>query len=141
MNCGFEDTVVLADLLAEARRDTADAFAEFQRIRKPNADAIAAMALENYIEMRDSVADPRYLAKRELGARLARQAPQHFMARYRMVTFTHLPYAYAYERGRAQDVLLEQLLRGSANPDDVPLEAAVTALQATLPPLPPLRHG
>ena len=141
MNCGFEDTVVLADLLAEARRDTADAFAEFQRIRKPNADAIAAMALENYIEMRDSVADPRYLAKRELGARLARQAPQYFMARYRMVTFTHLPYAYAYERGRAQDVLLEQLLRGSANPDDVPLEAAVTALQATLPPLPPLRHG
>jgi kynurenine 3-monooxygenase len=141
MNCGFEDTVVLADLLAEARRDTADAFAEFQRIRKPNADAIAAMALENYIEMRDSVADPRYLAKRELGARLARQAPQHFMARYRMVTFTHLPYAYAYERGRAQDVLLEQLLRGSTNPDDVPLEAAVTALQATLPPLPPLRHG
>jgi kynurenine 3-monooxygenase len=141
MNCGFEDTVVLADLLAEARRDTADAFAEFQRIRKPNADAIAAMALENYIEMRDSVADPRYLAKRELGARLARQAPQHFMARYRMVTFTHLPYVYAYERGRAQDVLLEQLLRGSTNPDDVPLEAAVTALQATLPPLPPLRHG
>jgi kynurenine 3-monooxygenase len=63
------------------------------------------------------------------------------MARYRMVTFTHLPYVYAYERGRAQDVLLEQLLRGSTNPDDVPLEAAVTALQATLPPLPPLRHG
>ena len=141
MNCGFEDTVVLADLLAESGSDTADAFAEFQRIRKPNADAIAAMALENYIEMRDSVADPRYLARRELGARLAARAPQHFMARYRMVTFTHLPYAYAYERGRAQDVLLEQLLRGSTNVDDVPLDAAVTALQATLPPLPPLRHG
>jgi kynurenine 3-monooxygenase len=141
MNCGFEDAVVLADLLAESGSDVADAFAEFQRIRKPNADAIAAMALENYIEMRDSVADPRYLAKRDLGARLAQQAPQHFMARYRMVTFTHLPYAYAYERGRAQDVLLEQLLRGSTNVDDIPLDAAVTALQATLPPLPPLRHG
>jgi kynurenine 3-monooxygenase len=141
MNCGFEDTVVLADLLAEAGRDTADAFAEFQRIRKPNADAIAQMALENYIEMRDSVADPRYLAKRELGARLAERAPHHFMARYRMVTFTHLPYAYAYERGRAQDVLLEQLLRGSTDVENVPLEAAVTTLRATLPPLPPLRHG
>lgn len=141
MNCGFEDTVALADLLAESGRDTADAFAEFQRIRKPNADAIAAMALENYIEMRDSVADPRYLAKRELGARLAERAPQHFMARYRMVTFTHLPYAYAYERGRAQDLLLEQLLRGSADASQVPLDAAVTTLQATLPPLPPLRHG
>ncbi|GLQ95268.1 FAD-dependent oxidoreductase [Dyella acidisoli] len=141
MNCGFEDTVVLADLLAESGSDTADAFAEFQRIRKPNADAIAAMALENYIEMRDSVADPRYLAKRELGARLAERAPQHFMARYRMVTFTHLPYAYAFERGRAQDVLLEQLLRGSTNVEEVPLDAAVATLHATLPPLPPLRHG
>ena len=141
MNCGFEDTVVLADLLAEAGRDTSDAFAEFQRIRQPNANAIAAMALENYIEMRDSVADPRYLAKRELGARLAERAPTHFMARYRMVTFTHLPYVYAYERGRAQDQLLEQLLRGTTSANDVQLDAAVTALQATLPPLPQLRHG
>ncbi|GLQ97435.1 kynurenine 3-monooxygenase [Dyella mobilis] len=141
MNCGFEDTVVLANLLAEAGRDTGDAFAEFQRIRQPNANAIAAMALENYIEMRDSVADPHYLAKRELGARLAERAPTHFMARYRMVTFTHLPYAYAFERGRAQDILLEQLLHGSTSADDVQLDAAVTTLQATLPPLPQLRHG
>jgi kynurenine 3-monooxygenase len=141
MNCGFEDTVVLANLLAESGRDTGDAFAEFQRIRQPNANAIAAMALENYIEMRDSVADPHYLAKRELGARLAERAPSHFMARYRMVTFTHLPYAYAYERGRAQDQLLEQLLRGSASANDVQLDAAVSTLEATLPPLPQLRHG
>ena len=141
MNCGFEDTVVLADLLAEAGRDTADAFAEFQRIRQPNANAIAAMALENYIEMRDSVADPHYLAKRELGVRLAERAPKHFMARYRMVTFTHLPYAYVYERGRAQDQLLEQLLRYSTSANDVQLDAAVSTLEATLPPLPKLRHG
>jgi kynurenine 3-monooxygenase len=141
MNCGFEDTVVLANLLAESGRDTGDAFAEFQRIRQPNANAIAAMALENYIEMRDSVADPHYLAKRELGARLAERAPKHFMARYRMVTFTHLPYAYVFERGRAQDQLLEQLLRGSTSANDVQLDAAVSALEATLPPLPQLRHG
>ena len=139
MNCGFEDTVALADLLDGS--DPAEAFAEFQRTRQPNADAIAAMAIENYVEMRDSVADPRYLAKRELGARLAARAPEHFMARYRMVTFTHLPYAYALERGRAQDVLLEQLLRDSNDPASVDLDAAVATLSATLPPLPPLRHG
>lgn len=139
MNCGFEDTVVLAELLAAG--DPAEAFAEFQRIRQPDADAIAAMALENYVEMRDSVADPHYLAKRELGARLARRAPTYFMARYRMVTFTHLPYAYALERGRAQDALLEQLLRGSTDPDTVDLRAAEATLKATLPPLPPLRDG
>jgi len=141
MNCGFEDTVALAALLAEAPQDVADAFAEFQRVRQPNANAIAAMALENYIEMRDSVADPHYLAKRELGVLLTERAPQHFMARYRMVTFTHLPYAYAYDRGRAQDQLLQQLLRGSTDPRSVDLDAATTALQATLPPLPSLRHG
>ncbi len=140
MNCGFEDTVVLAALLAECGDDTADAFAEFQRVRKPDADAIALMALENYVEMRDSVADPHYLAKRELGAQLARLAPHHFMARYRMVSFTHLPYAYALERGRAQDTLLEQLMQ-AAQGAPVDLEAAATTLRATLPPLPPLRHG
>jgi kynurenine 3-monooxygenase len=133
--------VVLADLLAESGRDPADAFAEFQRVRQPNADAIARMALENYIEMRDSVADPHYLAKRTLGALLAERAPGHFMARYRMVTFTHLPYAYALERGRAQDTLLDQLLRGHDDASRVDLDAAVATLRATLPPLPSLRHG
>jgi len=139
MNCGFEDAVVLTDLLAAPGRDTADAFEEFQRIRKPNADAIAAMTQENYIEMRDSVADPHYLAKLELGKRLAQRAPRYFMPRYRLVTFTLLPYAYAYERGRAQDQLLEQLLRDAPSPNDVPLDAAVATLKATLPRLPPLR--
>nr|WP_255682951.1 NAD(P)/FAD-dependent oxidoreductase [Dyella sp. 2HG41-7] len=139
MNCGFEDAVVLTDLLAASKRDAADAFEEFQRIRKPNSDAIAAMTQENYIEMRDSVADPHYLAKLELGKQLARLAPRYFMPRYRLVTFTLLPYAYAYERGRAQDQLLEQLLRDAPNPHDVSLDAAVATLKATLPRLPPLR--
>ena len=141
MNCGFEDTVLLADLLAAAPNDSAGVFAEFQRVRKPNADAIAQMAIENYVEMRDSVADPHYLAKRELGALLAARVPERFMARYRMVSFTHLPYAYALERGRAQDALLEQLLQGTDDPARVDLEAAAELFRASLPPLPPLRHG
>ena len=139
MNCGFEDAVMLAELLADAGMPAADAFAEFQRTRKPNADAIAAMTLENYVEMRDSVVDPGYMAKLELGNRLAERAPNHFMSRYRMVTFTHLSYAYAYERARAQDQLLEQLLRESPEAGELSPDAAVSTLQAALPPLPPLR--
>jgi kynurenine 3-monooxygenase len=138
MNAGFEDTVALAGLLAESGHDTADAFAEFQRIRQPNADAIAQMALENYVEMRDSVADPHYLARRELGALLAARIPGHYMARYRMVTFTHLPYAYALERGRTQDALLRRLLAGGTDVQAVDLAAAEAAFKAELPPLP---HG
>ena len=141
MNCGFEDTVVLANLLAAAPDDGADVFAEFQRVRQPNANAIATMALENYIEMRDSVADPHYLAKRELGALLAARAPEHYMARYRLVTFTHLPYAYALERGRVQDALLDQLLRNTPRVADIDLDAAAQLFQSTLPPLPVLRYG
>ena len=141
MNCGFEDTVVLANLLAEARGDHAEVFAEFQRQRQPNADAIAHMALENYIEMRDSVADPHYLAKRELGALLAARIHTHYMARYRMVTFTHFPYRYALERGQAQDALLEQLLRENNGVAAIDLDAAAQRFRSTLAPLPELRHG
>jgi len=136
MNCGFEDTVTLTELLAATPGDSAGVFAEFQRIRQPNADAIAAMALENYVEMRDSVADPHYLAKRALGAQLAERAPRHFMARYRMVTFTHLPYSYALERGRQQDALLEDLLRTTPDAAAIDLDAATRMLQARLSPLP-----
>jgi kynurenine 3-monooxygenase len=141
MNCGFEDTVVLTELLAATPHDSERVFAEFKRIRQPDANAIATMALENYVEMRDSVADAHYLAKRELGVLLAERAPEHYMARYRMVTFTHLPYAYALERGRAQDALLDELLHDSNDVASVDLDAAVRLLKASLPPLPPLRHG
>ena len=138
MNAGFEDAAELAPLLAGAGTDFGSAYAEFQRRRKPNADAIAAMALENYIEMRDSVADPHYLRKRTLAARLAARMPDHFMPRYRMVTFTHLPYAYCLQRGRAQGALLDQLLHGHDSADTVDLDAAVATVRATLPPLPAL---
>lgn len=135
MNCGFQDAVALADLLAGCGRDTAGAFAQFQQVRKPNADAIAAMTLENYVEMRDSVADPHYLAKLELEALLTQWAPEYFMSRYRMVTFTALPYAYAYARGRAQNEVIEQLLRDFGRPGDVPQNVAIASLQQALPPL------
>lgn len=134
MNAGFEDAVALTERIG-SDAEMSVALARFQEERKPNADAIAAMALENYVEMRDAVADPHYLQKRALAQALADRAPQHFMPRYRMVTFTHLPYVYAQERGYAQDMLLEQLLQGG-RADEVDLDAAIRALKATLPPLP-----
>ena len=141
MNCGFEDTVTLAGLLAAEPHASAEVFVEFQRLRKPNTDAIAAMSLANYIEMRDAVADPHYLAKRALEARLAPRIPRHFMAHYRMVAFTHLPYAYAQRRNDAQDVLIEQLLRDTPDPAAVDLDAASRLFQAQLEPLPELARG
>ncbi len=138
MNAGFEDAVELANLLRARPDDPASVFAQFQATRKPNADAIAAMALENYIEMRDGVADPHYLAKRELTAALTGRAPSHFMSRYRLVSFTHLPYAYCLQRGREQDALLESLLAEHANVADIDLDAAAARVRSELAPLPPL---
>ncbi|MBL8300310.1 MAG: FAD-dependent monooxygenase [Rhodanobacteraceae bacterium] len=135
MNCGFEDAVELADLLS-TERDAAAVFAEFQRRRKPNSDAIAAMALDNYVEMRDRVDDPDYLLMRELERVLAARHPQRYLPRYSMVTFTRLPYAVARARGEQQAQLLREFVRGKGTLAAVDLAAADAAVQARLAELP-----
>ncbi|MHC1479881.1 FAD-dependent oxidoreductase [Frateuria aurantia] len=137
MNCSLEDALELAETLLDPTEEPGTLFARFQQRRKPQTDAIAAMALENYIEMRDSVTDPEFLARRQLAAELARVAPQHFMPRYRMVTFTRLPYAYAMQRGRQQDQWLGELLRRYADPGGADLAAAAAATRLQLAPLQP----
>lgn len=138
MNCGFEDAVELADLLAGGG-DAADLFAQFQQRRKPNSDAIAAMALDNYVEMRDRVDDPDYLLMRELERVLAARHPERYLPRYSIVTFTRLPYRYAHERGQQQAQLLRELVRGKASLAEVDLAAADAAVLSQLDALPP-RH-
>jgi len=136
MNCGFEDAVELADLLQQSPDDTAEVFAEFQRRRKPNADAIAAMALENYVEMRDSVADAHFLLMRALERTLAARHPGRFVPRYWMVTFSRLPYAVAFARGEIQAGILGELTAGKTKVDDIDLAHADALIAARLPPLP-----
>ena len=135
MNCGFEDAVELADLFAAGMGDAESVFAEFERRRRPNAEAIAAMALENYVEMRDSVADPAFLLRRELGRVLAQRHPDRFMPRYSMVTFTRMPYAQALARGAAQEQLLRELTAGKTRVDEIDLEGADRAVQRRIEPL------
>lgn len=136
MNAGFEDAAELAMLLQDQPRDSAAVFAEFESRRKPNADAIAAMSLANYIEMRDGVADPHYLLKRELAAALTERAPRHFMSRYRMVSFTSIPYETCVERDRAQTAWMESLLAGRETLHGLDLDAAAAHARHALPPLP-----
>src|SRR5690606_21571052 len=135
MNCAFEDAVELAGLLEENGTDMAATFAEFERRRRPNAEAIMAMALENYVEMRDSVADPEFLLRRELGRLLAERHPERFMPRYAMVTFTRMPYARAFARGAAQDAILRELTTGRHHVDEVDLAEADRLVGERLAPL------
>ena len=125
----------LLELLVEHHEDLAWTFAEFERRRRPNAEAIAAMALENYVEMRDSVADAGFLLRRELGRVLAERHPDRFMPRYSMVTFTRMPYAQAFARGAIQDALLRELTAGHDALAQVDLALADTLVRERLAPL------
>jgi kynurenine 3-monooxygenase len=135
MNCGFEDAVELADLLQDAGSDFAAAFAQFQHRRKPNADAIAAMALENYVEMRDSVADAHFLLMRALERTLAARHPNRLVPRYWMVTFSRLPYSVAFQRGEIQSAILRELTAGKTSLDRVDLALADRLVDERLEPL------
>ncbi len=109
MNCAFEDCRILNQLIGEYGTDWEKIFKIFCKMRKPNTDAIADMAEENFYEMRDAVADPVFQRKRELETKLEQLFPDYF-SKYSMVTFREdLPYVVAKERGNAQDRLLMQL--------------------------------
>jgi kynurenine 3-monooxygenase len=140
MNCGFEDAVELAELMENeivenAANHTAAVFAEFEHRRKPNADAIAAMALENYVEMRDSVADAHFLLMRGLERQLAARHPDRFVPRYWMVTFSRLPYSVAFARGEIQTGILRALCAGKTGMAQIDLVQAAALIAERLPPL------
>jgi kynurenine 3-monooxygenase len=135
MNCAFEDCLSLVHHIEDAS-DWADAFAAFEAERKPDAGAIQAMALENYIEMRDQVDDPDFLLQRELERVLAERHPGRFVPRYSMVTFRRVPYALALRRGRVQRQILTESTQGATRLEDVDLEAADARVRSRLEPLP-----
>ncbi len=134
MNCAFEDCVELDTLIA-AGGMLEDVYAEFEARRKPNAEAIADMALENYVEMRDRVDDADFLLRRALERRLAERHPDRFVPRYAMVTFRRVPYAVAKARGVIQAEILAALTRGIARVEDVDLAEADALVRDALTPL------
>lgn len=133
MNAGFEDCRVLIDTLADTQHGGVDdwnaAMPLFYARRKENADAIATLAQENFVEMRDKVGQPAFLLRKRLEAHLARLCPDRVVPAYTMVTFSpQLSYADALKRARAQDTVLDRALQLSG------LEQALTngALDAQL---------
>ena len=134
MNCAFEDCVALADHLA-ANTSLPEAFAAFEAERKPNAEAIQQMALENYIEMRDKVDDADFLLQRQLELALQERHPTRFIPHYTMVTFMRVPYAVALHRSEVQRGILVEATRGLVNLDAVDWSALDATIVAHLQPL------
>ena len=106
MNAAFEDCVVLDECLGGLPENRERAFAEYFRRRKENADALADLAIGNFIEMRDKTASKTFRAKKKLDHALEAALPGTYLPLYTMVTFTRMPYAKAAKRARIQDALV-----------------------------------
>lgn len=123
MNCGFEDCAVLEELM---KKNLAPAlptgesnnsfmwtkvFHEFENLRKPDADAIAGLAIENYIEMRDKVADRKFLLQKKIEARFSEKYPSKWTPLYAMVTYrTDMRYSEALAKGREQEAIMQKVM-------------------------------
>ncbi|TVQ32127.1 MAG: FAD-dependent monooxygenase [Phycisphaeraceae bacterium] len=110
MNCAFEDCVALAERIESRGADREAAFAEFEAERKPNADAIADMALDNFIEMRDKVGSRVFLVKKKFEHALHRIFPRLYTPLYNYISFTLVPYAEARARAQRQTLIVRLCL-------------------------------
>ena len=141
MNLAFEDCVLLDRIVTELGSDWANVFARFEAEQLANACAMADMALDNYIEMRDTVRDPSFALRKELAFELERRLPEHFVPRYSMVMFhADIPYLTAQRRGEIQKALLEEFTLGAGSLDEVDIEAAAAAAVRRLPPIDAVRN-
>lgn len=110
MNAGFEDCTILAGLMDKYGDDWTTILNEYDRLRKPNGDAVLDLALMNFIEMRDKVAEPSFLERKKIEKELAKRYPEKFVSVYEMVSFTHTPYNTAWSCIQAQDKLLSTIM-------------------------------
>lgn len=108
MNAGFEDCSILIELLREHGNDWQAVLPLYQQKRKPNGDAVANLALRNFEEMKDHVADPKFLLRKKVEKRLHELFPEKFTPVYSMVSFSHTPYAEAWSEQQRQDHLMER---------------------------------
>lgn len=110
MNSGFEDCSVFEEMSADFDGDWTKLFADFARERKPNGDAIADLAIQNFIEMRDKVADESFLLRKKIEKKLYSKYPDKWMPLYSQVTFSHTPYSTALKQGKKQEAIMDQIM-------------------------------
>lgn len=141
MNCGFEDCTVLSELLppqgGNSETNTlnwSEIFSKVTELRKVNADRIADMALENFIEMRDKVSQKQFQLEKGVQSILQVKFPKNYASRYSLVTFSRTPYHLAYEAGMIEDRILKELCRDISTPDQVDLKEAEILIQSELTP-------
>lgn len=164
MNCGFEDLTIFEECIAdhianggalyverrlrkdeeprksgrlqlEGESNWENLFTEFVQRRKENCDAIADMAVENFIEMRDKVGDPKFLLAKAVEKVLEKKFPGRYVSRYSLVTFSNVPYKLAKDAGIVCDEILSELVSGIDKADDVDLQRAEKLIDEKLAPM------
>ncbi len=110
MNAGFEDCTILNEMMEKAGEND-NVFADFAKKRKPDGDAIADLAMQNFIEMRDKTGDPEFLLRKKIEAKFYNAHPDKWMPLYSMVTFSNIPYSEAMAKGAYQDQIMNTIMQ------------------------------
>jgi kynurenine 3-monooxygenase len=132
MNAAFEDCTYLNQCIEKYNDDWEKIFDDFQQHRKPNSDAIAHLAQENFVEMRDLVAQPRFQIRKKVESELQKKFPRRFVPKYSMVTFHRVPYTIALERGKIQEEILNELTKNVSTIAEVDWEKAAELINYSL---------
>ncbi len=130
MNSGFEDCTTMLQLLQKSKGNWDKTLSDYDETQRPNAKAIADMALENFVEMRDSVADPRFQFRKKIEAILEKNFPHLYRSRYGMITYTLIPYRVAQVAGIKQNQLLDLLSKNITQPDQLDLNETEKILKS-----------
>lgn len=112
MNCGFEDCRILDELIDQFGDDWATTLKQYQGLRKQDADAIADMAVNNFVEMRDRTADPIFLLQKKIEGRLHEKYPDKWIPAYSQVTFSpYIRYSEALQKGQHQESIMREIMQ------------------------------
>lgn len=130
MNAAFEDCTLLAEAFQSQGPDITAIFSYFSKQRLADTNAIADLALDNFIEMRDRVADRDFLLRKQLGLELEARYPEIFIPKYSLVSFHRIPYSQAAALGQAQQAILKRLTAGIDDLSQVNWQAAEAEIQA-----------
>jgi kynurenine 3-monooxygenase len=111
MNCGFEDCVVLDALIEKHDENWPQILKAYETLRKPDADAIADLAIGNFIEMRDKTADPVFILQKKIEAKFSQKYPDKWIPLYSMVTYSpHIRYSTAQAEGAKQQAIMDKVM-------------------------------
>ncbi len=110
MNCSFEDCVIMDECIEKYMPDWKNVFDQYQHLRKPNTDAIASLAVQNFYEMSEKVGDTNFLHRKHIEHVLCELYPDLFQSQYELVTFSNTPYINALNRGPINEQILTSII-------------------------------